>query len=85
MKTFAALLGDKIPSRYHHVDGLDTRRQQIMLYGWKEIEDKITQAVIGFTGSGAIRVMFDASRQYAAENKGIFSAMLWYNQFENAD
>ena len=83
LKTLAAKLGVKPPSLYNHVDGLDDLKQQIMLYGWKEMEDRIIQAVIGLTGYDAIRAMCHAFHQYATENQGIFSAMLWYNQYEN--
>ena len=41
------------------------------------------QAVIGFSGYDAIRAMCYAFHGYAIENQGIFSTMLWYNQFEN--
>lgn len=83
LKILAAELGVKSPSLYNHVDGLDDLKKQIMLYGWKEMEDKIIQAVIGYTGYDAIRVICHAFREYAIENQGVFSAMLWYNQFEN--
>ena len=83
LKTLAAQLGVKSPSLYNHVDGLDDLKQQIMLYGWKEMEDRIIQAVIGLTGYDAIRAMCHAFHKYATENQGVFSAMLWYNQFEN--
>ena len=57
LKTLAAQLGVKSSSLYNHVDGLDDLKQQIMLYGWKEMEDRIIQAVIGLTGYDAIRAM----------------------------
>ncbi|MCI8732682.1 MAG: TetR/AcrR family transcriptional regulator, partial [Lachnospiraceae bacterium] len=60
LKTLASQLGVKSPSLYNHVDGLDDLKQQIMLYGWKEMEDRIIQAVIGLTGYDAIRAMCHA-------------------------
>ena len=48
LKTLASQLGVKSPSLYNHIDGLDDLKQQLMLYGWKELEDKIIQSVIGF-------------------------------------
>ena len=83
LKTLAAQLGVKSPSLYNHVDGLDDLKQQIMLYGWKEMEDRIIQVVIGLTGYDAIRDLCHAFHKYATENQVVFSAMLWYNQFEN--
>lgn len=85
LKTLAEQLGVKSPSLYNHVDGLDDLKRQIMLYGWKEMEDKIIQAVIGFTGYDAIRAICYAFHEYARENQGVFSAMLWYNKFENKE
>ena len=82
LKTLASQLGVKSPSLYNHIDGLDDLKQ-LMLYGWKELEDKIIQSVIGFSGYDAIRVMCYAFHEYAIENQGVFSTMLWYNQFEN--
>lgn len=83
LKTLAAELGVKSPSLYNHVDGLDDLKQQLMFYGWKEVEDKIIQSVIGLTGYDAIRSICYTFHEYATENQGVFSAMLWYNQFEN--
>lgn len=59
-------------------------KEQIMLYGWKELEDRIIQAVIGLAGYDAVRAMCHAFREYAVENQGVFGAMLWYNQFKDA-
>jgi AcrR family transcriptional regulator len=44
LKTLAAQLGVKSPSLYNHIDGLDDLKQQLMLYGWKELENKIIEA-----------------------------------------
>ena len=83
LKTLAAQLGVKSPSLYNHIDGFDDLKQQLMLYGWKELENKIIEAVIGLSGYDAIRAMCYAFHEYAIENQGVFSTMLWYNQFEN--
>lgn len=83
LKTLALQLGVKSPSLYNHIEGLDDLKYQLMLYGWKELENKIIQAVIGFSGYDAIRVICYAFYEYAIENQGVFSTMLWYNQFEN--
>ena len=75
--------GVKSPSLYNHIDGFDDLKQQLMLYGWKELENRIIEAVIGLSGYDAIRAMCYAFHEYAIENQGVFSTMLWYNQFEN--
>lgn len=84
LKTLAEDLGVKCPSLYNHVNGIDDLKEQIMLRGWKELNDKIIQSVIGLTGYDAVRAMCYAFHEYALENQGVFSVMLWYNQFKDA-
>lgn len=84
LKTLAEDLGVKPPSLYNHVSGIDDLKEQIMLHGWKELDDRIVEAVIGLTGYDAVRAICRAFHEYAAENQGVFSAMLWYNQFKDA-
>ncbi len=83
LKALAAELGVQSPSLYNHVDGLDDLKRQMMLYGWKEAEEQVVQAVIGLTGYDAVRAMCYAFHEYASKNKGVFSAMLWFNQYED--
>ena len=83
LKTLAEDLGVKSPSLYNHVKGIEDLKEQIMLYGWKELEDRMIQAVIGLTGYDAVRAMCYAFHEYAVENQGVFGVMLWYNQFKD--
>ncbi len=84
LKTLAEDLGVKSPSLYNYVSGIDDLKEQIMLYGWKELDDRMVEAVIGLTGYDAVRAMCRAFHEFAVENQGVFSAMLWYNQFKDA-
>ncbi|MCB6566834.1 TetR family transcriptional regulator, partial [Desulfovibrio desulfuricans] len=49
LKMLAENLGIKSPSLYNHIDGVDDLKMQLMMYGWKQAEERITQAVIGLS------------------------------------
>lgn len=85
LKMIADDLGVKSPSLYNHIDGLENLKMQLMVYGWKQMEQKIMQSVIGISGYDAIRAGCYAFYEYATENPGLFNAMLWYNKFRNAE
>lgn len=85
LKMLADDLGVKSPSLYNHIDGLDDLKMQLMVYGWKQMEQRIIQAVIGISGYDAIQAGCYAFYEYATENPGVFDAMLWYNKFQNAE
>ncbi|MDD6990209.1 MAG: WHG domain-containing protein [Oscillospiraceae bacterium] len=81
IKELADSLEIRSPSLYNHISGLEELRKEIMLYGWKQVEKRILQAAAGTEGYDAIRAMCREFYVYASENKGIFSAMLWYNKY----
>lgn len=81
IKELADSLEIRSPSLYNHISGLEELRKEIMLYGWKQAEKRILQAATGTEGYDAIRAMCREFYVYASENKGIFSAMLWYNKY----
>lgn len=83
LKRLAAELGVRTPSLYNHIQSLDDLRRQLMLYGWRQMEEKLLHAVVGYSGHEAIRVMCNAFYAYATENPGVFNAMLWYNKFQD--
>lgn len=83
LKLLAEDLQVKSPSLYNYVSGLDDLREKIMLYGWKQMEEKIIRSVIGVAGYDAVRAACHAFYKYATENPGIFNAMLWYNKFQD--
>ena len=78
LKMIAEELKIKSPSLYNHVSSLDDIKKQLMLYGWKQIETLTIEAAVGVTG-------YDAFYNYAINNKGIFTAMLWYNKYESIE
>ena len=85
LKMLADDLGVKTPSLYNHIDGLEDLKMQLMIYGWKQMEERIIQSVIGISGYDAIKAGCYAFYEYATENPGIFNAMLWYNKSQNAE
>ncbi|MGN0639089.1 MAG: TetR/AcrR family transcriptional regulator [Huintestinicola sp.] len=81
LKELADSLEIRSPSLYNHISGLEELRREIMLYGWKQAEESILRAAENRSGYEAVRAMCRAFYRYASENKGIFSAMLWYNKY----
>lgn len=81
LKELADSLEIRSPSLYNHILGLNELKREIMLYGWKQAEESILQAADGINGYEAVRAMCRAFYRYASENKGVFSAMLWYNKY----
>lgn len=85
LKRLADNLGIQTPSLYNHISGLEDLRKQLMIYGWKQMEEKIIQAVIGISGYDALKAMGYAFYDYATGNPGVFGAMLWYNKFRDEE
>lgn len=85
LKDIAEELNIKSPSLYNHVSGLDEIKEKLMIYGWKQVEDKMIDSVIGYAGYDALKNMCYSFYEYAKDNKGVFSAMLWYNKFETTE
>lgn len=85
LKLIAEELNIKSPSLYNHISSLDEIKTMLMIYGWKQMEEKIINSAIGLTGYDALKNMCYVFYDYATNNKGVFSAMLWYNKFENKE
>ena len=85
LKEIAYRLNIKSPSLYNHFEGLEKIKESLMLYGWNQIEEKIIDSAVGVSGYEALRNMCYAFYDYGIANKGVFSAMLWYNKYENKE
>ena len=81
LKLLAERLGVRSPSLYNYVSGLDELKHEVMLYGWHSISIEIINAVGNSGGYDAIRAMCRAFYRFSSDNKGVFNAMLWYNQY----
>lgn len=81
------LLADRLhvqpPSLYNHIKGLDDLQNELMLYGWRHMEERMLEAAVGVSGYAAWEAICRAFYRYATENPGVFSAMLWYNKYQN--
>ena len=81
LKIIAEKLNIKSPSLYNHISSLDEVKQRLMIYGWKQMEEKILESAVGVTGYNALKNMCKAFYDYTTNNKGVFTAMLWYNKY----
>lgn len=85
LKIIAEELNIKPPSLYNHIFGLDNIKEKLMIYGWKQIENKMIDSAVGVAGYEALKNMCYAFYDYATNNKGVFAAMLWYNKYETQE
>lgn len=83
LKLLADSLNIQPPSLYNHIKGLDDLQKEVMLYGWKQLDEKVIEAAIGVTGYDALDAIGHAFYKYATENPGVFNAMLWYNKYRS--
>lgn len=83
LKLLADSLNIKPPSLYNHIKGLEDLQKEVMLYGWRQLEERVTEAAVCVTGYDALEAMGRAFYKYATENPGIFNTMLWYNKFQS--
>lgn len=85
LKIIAEKLDIKSPSLYNHISSLDEVKQRLMVYGWKQMEEKMIDSAVGVSGYDALKNMCNVFYNYATNNKGIFTAMLWYNKYESEE
>lgn len=83
LKLLAEDLGIQSPSLYYYFKSLDDLKRELMLYGWRQMDNKMLRSMVGLSGYEAIKAMAHAFYEYATTNSGVFNVMLWYNQFEN--
>ena len=83
LKLIAEELNIKSPSLYNHIRSLDEIKSRLMVYGWKQMEESMIDSAVGVSGYEALKNMCYAFYDYATNNKGVFTAMLWYNKYEN--
>ncbi|MBQ5332726.1 MAG: WHG domain-containing protein [Oscillospiraceae bacterium] len=81
IKELADCLNIQPPSLYNHISGLEELKKELMLFGWKQAEERLLSSAKDLNGYDAIRQMCREFYAYATKNKGVFSAMLWYNKY----
>lgn len=89
LKEIADVLGIKPPSIYKHMPGgLTQIKQDIMVLGWREIDEVIVRRTAGKAGDDAVMALCRAFREYANQHPGVFEALQWHNSYisiENDD
>ncbi len=85
LKQIAEELKIKSPSLYNHISSLEDIKVKLMIYGWKQIEEKMLESAVGVSGYEALKNMCYAFYNYAISNQGVFNAMLWYNKYESPE
>lgn len=85
LKMIAEELNIKSPSLYNHISSLNNIKERLMIYGWKQIENKMIDSAVGVSGYEALKNMCHAFYDYTTNNKGVFTAMLWYNKYDNEE
>lgn len=87
LKLLAKRLNIQSPSLYNHIKGLDDLRYELMLYGWRNMEERMLEvaAATGDSGYVAWEAICMAFYSYATKNPGVFSAMLWYNKYQDGE
>ncbi len=70
----AARLGIRIPSLYNHVDGLPGLRQQMALWGVRQLGGGMRRAAVGVAGDEAIFRVAEAYRAFAEAHPGVYRA-----------
>ncbi|MDE6724974.1 MAG: TetR family transcriptional regulator, partial [Ruminiclostridium sp.] len=53
LKLLASKLNIKPPSLYNHIKGLEDLRKEVMLYGWRQLEERVIEAAVCITGYDA--------------------------------
>lgn len=84
MKILAEELGIQPPSLYNHIGSLEELKRELMLSGWRELEQRLLRSAAGIGGWEAFRAMCREFYRFAVENRGVFNAMLWYNKYSDS-
>ena len=54
LKLLASNLNIKPPSLYNHIKGLEDLQKEVMLYGWRQLEERVVEAAVCITGYDAL-------------------------------
>jgi AcrR family transcriptional regulator len=76
LASVAEQLGIRIPSLYNHVAGLPGLRQEMTLWGLRQLAEHIRRAAVGKAGDDALISVAQAYRAFARAHPGIYSATL---------
>lgn len=71
-------LGVKVPTLYNHINGLPGLKRDLTLYSINTLNDRLRDAVIGKSGSQAVRDMAQAYRAWVKESPDLYLASQRY-------
>ncbi len=86
LKEIADVLGIKSPSVYKHIPGgLTQIKHEIMVLGWREIDEVIVRRTAGKAGDDSVMALCRAFREYANQHPGVFEALQWHNSYTSVE
>ncbi len=74
LAALAARCGVKLPSLYKHIASLEALRLDVSAAAMRELGAAMTDAVLGKSGSAALRALADGYRGYALAHPGRYAA-----------
>lgn len=83
LKTVAELLGIRTPSLYNHVESLEELLREIAHRGMAEMNEKMRDEAIGFSGEEAIGKVGIAYLEYVSQHPGVYETIQWAHWHEN--
>lgn len=85
LANLAKRLNIRPPSLYNHFDGIPGLRKHLAIYGLNILNEEMTQAAIGVSGTEAILSIGRAYVNFARTNPGVYEATLMAPEPEDAD
>ena len=84
LKSLAEELGVKSPSLYKHINGgLEELNRELMLYGWRTLENELIRSAVGKEKDNAILSICHTYRDFVLNHHGMYEAMQWYNMYDS--
>ena len=74
IKALAERLGIRPPSVYAHYDGLGDLRRDLALWGYAQLADKLSRAVVGLSGARALVAAGGAYLGFIRQSPGLYAA-----------
>ncbi|WP_438445294.1 TetR/AcrR family transcriptional regulator [Gorillibacterium sp. sgz5001074] len=76
LASVAQKLNIRSPSLYNHVDGLPGLRRKLAAFGMEQLYGRLSDAVEGRRGEGAVRALATTYVDFARSNPGLYAAAL---------
>jgi len=84
LKSLAEELGVKSPSLYKHISGgLEELNRELMLYGWRTLENEMIRSAVGKSKDDAVLSICHTYRDFVMRHRGLYEAMQWYNMYDS--